>query len=262
MLNVGKDGSRRLDLLHGVLRKGTTDFLNEIGPLKGKKVLEVGCGIGNVTRIISELVGSEGMVLAIDVSDDQIKLASNRLGSDSYENVTFRVMSALDLDDIDEKFDVVYSRMTLMHIPNYVNVLQSMVGKIKVGGIIAMEEASNAYYFHYPFNKSYDDSRKFLLELFKRKGNDPYIGMKLHGEFSRLNLSEIKSKSIAPHYCTLEEKVISHMLLLEIKEGLIENNLLTSSEFDGVEEGLRGYVGDESTIITFPLMTQIYAKKI
>jgi ubiquinone/menaquinone biosynthesis C-methylase UbiE len=261
MLNVGKSGEERLDLLHGVLKKGTMSFLNDIGVTKGKRVLELGCRNGNVTKMLSELVGDEGSVLAIDASGDQVELAKNKLKSSVYSNVSFQVMSPLSLDEIESEFDIVYSRLTLMHIPDYEKVLELMVKKAKRGGIVALEEASNAYYFHYPFNQSYDSSRKLLLDLFQHKKNDPEIGIKLHGLLSRLNLKNIESRSSAPHYTSQEEKIISLMLFREIKEKLLECHLITPDRFDEVESGLETYIKDEYSVITFPLMTQIFAMK-
>ena len=66
---------------------------------KDKKVLDVGCGSGDVAIGISEL-GAKS-VLGIDYSDEAIKLAIEKNNRD---NVIFEVS---DYDDINETYDVI-----------------------------------------------------------------------------------------------------------------------------------------------------------
>jgi SAM-dependent methyltransferase len=82
-----------------------------ISKFKPKSILEIGCGSGRFTKILSELTEYE-KYLAIDISQGQINSAKKFVNS---EKIDFRCIKVQDLD-IDEKFDLVFSSEVLMHI--------------------------------------------------------------------------------------------------------------------------------------------------
>ena len=82
---------------------------NEIHALKamtgwrGKRVLEIGCGNGRLTRRLANL-GTR--VDAIDPNKELIAIARKELPSHLSERVLFKVGSALDLKYPDQTFDI------------------------------------------------------------------------------------------------------------------------------------------------------------
>jgi len=64
-----------------VLAPLTERFLRDAGISSGMRVLDVGCGMGDVTMIAAQLVGSAGQVTAIDLDQASIETAQRR-GSD------------------------------------------------------------------------------------------------------------------------------------------------------------------------------------
>jgi ubiquinone/menaquinone biosynthesis C-methylase UbiE len=68
---------RRLMLQAAILRPFTERLLRnaEIGP--GMRVLDLGCGAGDVSMLAAELVGASGSVVGIDRNPQVIALASS-----------------------------------------------------------------------------------------------------------------------------------------------------------------------------------------
>lgn len=89
-------------------------FLYEHINLSGKKVLEVGCGIGRWAEALYDKCDS---FLGIDYSENLIELANN---SNVYGNCKFQLMSAFDIkvDEllIEPPFDVIIISGVLMYI--------------------------------------------------------------------------------------------------------------------------------------------------
>src|SRR5690242_6283934 len=57
------------------------------GITQGMRVLDVGCGAGEVARIVAEMVGTSGQVVSIDTDASALAFAKKRLGA---TNIEFR----------------------------------------------------------------------------------------------------------------------------------------------------------------------------
>lgn len=81
---------------------------------RGQKILEVGAGTGDQTLVLAERVGPEGSVLAIDLSENMVEIAKERVEAAGFDNVTFEVADANTLEIDDGSFDVAVSGFTWM----------------------------------------------------------------------------------------------------------------------------------------------------
>ena len=85
-----------------------------LGAIKGKNVLEYGCGDG-VNSVI--LARREANLISLDISYDLINVARHRVGLDKPDsNVKFVVGSAHDLPIADESIDIVFGMAILHHL--------------------------------------------------------------------------------------------------------------------------------------------------
>ena len=77
-------------------------------------VLELGCGIGTLTSLFAEELGSGGSVTAIDLSPVSIESAEQRLSG--FDNVHLLAADVLETD-LEGSFDVVVLPDVIEHIP-------------------------------------------------------------------------------------------------------------------------------------------------
>ncbi|MEI6624481.1 MAG: methyltransferase domain-containing protein [Actinomycetes bacterium] len=83
-------------------------------PQPGEVICEPGFGTGQVLAALAELVGPNGKVYGIDISDGMLERARDRLSSlDLLERVDLRRGSATDLPYADAQFDAVFASFTL-----------------------------------------------------------------------------------------------------------------------------------------------------
>lgn len=126
--------------------KPAQEKLLELADLQpGESVLETACGTGLVTFRIAKAVGSDGQVVATDLSEGMIDLAKRESGKRKAENIIYQRMNAEALDFEDEHFDAALCGLGLMYIPDPVQSLKEMYRILNPGGraVIAIWGARN-----------------------------------------------------------------------------------------------------------------------
>ena len=103
------------------------DLLN---PQKGEKILDLGCGTGDLAKQLSEY---GAVITGVDKSDKMIKQARNK-----YPQIKFSVQDATKLEFTNE-FDAVFSNAALHWIKEPAQVLTSIYNSLKQGGRFVAE---------------------------------------------------------------------------------------------------------------------------
>src|SRR5690349_12440683 len=101
-------------------------LLRKAGLAAGMSVLDVGCGVGDLSMLAARLVGPTGRVVGVDRSPDAIALASARAADAKLSNVRFMIGEAGSCT-IDEPVDAVIGRLVMMYFPDPVAVLRHLM---------------------------------------------------------------------------------------------------------------------------------------
>jgi 2-polyprenyl-3-methyl-5-hydroxy-6-metoxy-1,4-benzoquinol methylase len=97
-------------------------------------VCEYGAGTGLLSLMILPSVDN---ITAIDSSKGMIDVFNQKIEKLSIKNINTIIANDFELD---EKFDVIMSSMTLHHIENSYNILKKFFGKLNSGGYIAIAD--------------------------------------------------------------------------------------------------------------------------
>ncbi len=103
--SYGEDELRKLNLL-----------FNEIDNLKGKNVLEPGCGTGRLTEILSRRVGDKGKIAALDISPAMIEAAKARLNEKEFNNLELFVSQIESFEAEPSSFDLILCHQVFPHL--------------------------------------------------------------------------------------------------------------------------------------------------
>ena len=131
--NAWRAARERLECLEAGADPYTAEHLDKVGVAPGWSCLEVGAGGGSVVRMLCDRVGADGRVLAVD-------LEPTLLAGLEAPNLEVRRLDVV-VDEMPEaEFDLVHARAVLMHIPQRAAVLPRLVGALRPGGVLLLEE--------------------------------------------------------------------------------------------------------------------------
>ncbi len=106
----------------------------ELAPPKpGERVLDIGCGFGDTTQRIAELVGMPGSAVGVDVSPRFVDAARREAEEAGVRNVSFEVAD-VQVGDLRGPYDMAFSRMGVMFFGNPVAALRNVREALKPGG--------------------------------------------------------------------------------------------------------------------------------
>ena len=191
----------RLDLQGIIYRDATHRALTSCGIATGMRVLDVGCGSGDVTRLAATLVGPSGSVLGIDTNAESVASARARATQLGVGNVTFEVGEATSFAQ-PRSFDALVARFFLMHQPSPGKTLAEAASAVRPGGVIMMLESHMAglldMQHSYPHSDFYDAIVRWKCRVVAAAGADIEAGLGLYRTFRSASLPAPEMRMEAP----------------------------------------------------------------
>jgi ubiquinone/menaquinone biosynthesis C-methylase UbiE len=247
-LSIGEADKQRMSELNRLYNPPTKEMLVSAGLHKGAKVLDIACGTGIITKWLSEQVGPEGQVHAIDQSEEQLEIAKHNTAE--LDNITYENKSVFDLSHLQESFDFVYCRFLLVHLDNPVEALKAMISTLKTGGKLIIVSATHEHQYSYPENASYNKFFKMACEIMGQGGRDFYFGKRLIPVLKSLGMQIKGSQFYMPILESKHDKQFIELSLSTVYD-LCLNNGVTEDEYNELREGLIEFSEDENSYGTF-----------
>jgi SAM-dependent methyltransferase len=190
-----------------LLRPLTERVLRAAGISSGMHVLDVGCGMGDVSFLVSELVGPTGSVLGIDLDGVALGLAKQRRDGRGIANVVFRQGDARSVDS-ERLFDAAVGRFVLMYMTDPTAVLRLIAERVRPGGIVAFHEwvaaVSPASVMNLPVLASFEN---LIIRTFERSGARLDIGGELYWRMRDAGLEPEPRPLAEIAVCTNQDQV-------------------------------------------------------
>lgn len=120
----------------GALAQVTEDVFEHCPPPLGGACIDVGCGFGETTQRLAQLVGPDGSVLGTDSSPRFIEDARCEAAEAGVANVRFEEADA-QTADWDPVYDYAFSRMGTQFFAAPVPAMRAIRGALKPGGRLA-----------------------------------------------------------------------------------------------------------------------------
>ena len=199
VLGNGVQEQNRLQYQAAILEKWTRQFFVSAGIEPGMKVLDLGCGMGDVSLLAARLVGPTGKVIGIDRDRVILEKARERAHRAGHAgNIEFLYANVLEFDSPLD-FDAVVGRYTLLYQPDPVSAVRHAAKQVRSGGIVLFHEMD----FANPI-RSYPDGTLFgrvytlVAETLRRAGCHPGLDLHLTRIFREAGLSWPTIKAEVP----------------------------------------------------------------
>jgi ubiquinone/menaquinone biosynthesis C-methylase UbiE len=171
---------QRLKLQARHLEKWTGQFLLSAGLEPGMSVLDLGCGMGDVSLLAAKLVGTTGRVTGIDRDLVVIENARERARREGCGADIEFIHSELLNFHADQRFDAVVGRYVLLYQPDPVAAIVHAAKQVRSQGIIVFHEMDFANRVRsYPDGTLFERMCALVAETFRRSGARADVGLHL-----------------------------------------------------------------------------------
>ena len=178
----------RLERQGEIFRAETRDILLRAGLNTGMRVLDVGCGVGDVSMIAAEIVGPTGRVLGIDNATGAVGPAAARAKRAGYDWLTFDQADVFTFEP-DKAFDAVVGRFILLHVADPVAAIAHLRQGLGDGATVAFIEMDIGQTSAIPEMPLLTQCLEWIDTIYRRVGVEPDMGSKLYATFRAAGLT-------------------------------------------------------------------------
>jgi SAM-dependent methyltransferase len=146
------------------------------------RVLDVGCGSGDVALLVAELVGKTGEVIGVDRAAPAVRLATERAQARGARNVRFLEADPAEMQ-FDRPFDAVVGRLVLMYYPDPVAAVQKLVAHLRDEGLIVFHEFDMANFRSLPQAPTFERHAELIRQTLTATGARTQLGLELYAVF-------------------------------------------------------------------------------
>jgi len=228
----------RLSLLNDLLNRAC---LKEMNLEIEARILDVGSGLGQFTRLMARSMSTPPVVLGIERSTEQLASA-HRYAEEAQEAqiVQFRQGDATGLPLEKEEwgsFDLVHARFVLEHVPDPSVVVSQMAAACRMGGRLVLADDDHDIFRLHPACPGFAELWEAYIRSYDRLGNDPYVGRRLVQLLHDAGMQNIRNTFIFFGDCagndtfeTFADNLIG--VIVGAKEVIIKHQLLDKDYFE------------------------------
>lgn len=250
----------RLERQAGLFDRPTRALMAQAGLGAGQRVLDLGCGVGDVSFAAADLVGPSGQVVGVDRAARAVATARQRAAARGLSQVTF-VESALDALDI-PTVDAVVGRFVLMHQPDPAQTLARAAHLLRPGGRVAIMEshltALTPPWHSWPPSAAYSELLAVMLRVIAAAGGRTDMGLSLRATFLNAGLPDpvldgyaTPSGADAPWMCRYMADSLRSMQDVAVRLGV---DGLTTEAIDDLERRMLGDMSRPGAVMNGPVV--------
>ena len=259
VIEGGAEGRNRLRVLSNVFGPATRELLSQVGIRAGATCLDLGCGGGDVSRDLAQMVGPTGAVLGVDYDAEVLRAAQRETIDAGLTNVSFADHDVTSWEP-EVQFDVVYARFIFSHLADPSAVMASLRRHMAPDGVMIVEDVDFRGHFAEPQCPALTRYTELYSQSVRNRGADPWIGPKLPGHLHQAGFEKIQVQLYHPVALQGGIKDLTCTTLANIGVAVLQDKLTTAEEFTATLGELTAFADDTSTLLGGPRTFQVWGR--
>lgn len=210
----------------------TERLLTDAGIRSGMKVLDIGCGTGEVSSLVSSIVHDSGSVVGVDINEKAIARARELANARGLSNVEYLHAGLSDLSFPEEEFDAVVGRRILMYLPNATETMRQLSRFVKSGGIFVFQENDTTLGAKGTVNMPlHDQVVHWIWKTVEREGADIHMGFNLPGKMREAGI-DVDHVRAEPAIQGQSDHNSLHFIVKAMLPRILEHGVASEEEVD------------------------------
>jgi SAM-dependent methyltransferase len=233
-------------------------MLDLIGVGASWSCLDIGCGPGGITGLLSERVGPNGRVVGLDRDAEFLAHARGRAAA----NTEFQQGDAYGSDLPAASFDLVHMRFVASTAGDPERLLREAIRLARPGGVVALQEPDGSTLNCYPEHQAWHRLKAALLGAFSGVGADLTLARRLYSVVRQTGLQDVQYRT-----CLLGVRSVDPMVdylpstVESLRGTVIRLGLMTEAEVPQVLADCRAHLRTPGTSFTMYTVAQVWGRK-
>ena len=234
----------RQRLLARILDPVTERHLAALDIDRSGRWLDLGCGLGETTHLLTRYLGSSGECIGLEQNPALIEVARAQAWGDRRVLFCEGDASALPFDG--DSFDFVFARFLLVHLEDPAAALREMFRVARPGALVFAQEPDLAFSCCYPSSPAYER----MPGLCGRVVADAQIGRKLVHLFRGAGAAALQARGdIVIETEGADLRLISTMTFEAIGRALVSAGDLQPAQYESLRADFRQVESDPGRVL-------------
>jgi SAM-dependent methyltransferase len=253
---------RRLERQAEHLTADAQWLLDRVGPLAGRRIVEIGCGPRGLLDMLSERVGASGSVVGVDVSAEAVNLARDHAARHDLRNVEVMQGDGRSVPLAGSSVDVVVVRLVLVNVPRPEEIVREAVRLLRPGGMVAFHEADWVAHVTDPPLAAWTRLVKAIEAYAADQGVDLFVGRRLPRLLRAAGLRDVRARAIVGvHEPGSDRRSILADFADNLAERLVDHGVIGSDELREQLTALRRHLDDPDSLVLSHLFVQAWGRR-
>ncbi|HVK71504.1 MAG TPA: methyltransferase domain-containing protein [Polyangium sp.] len=210
----------------------TERLLHDANISTGMRVLDVGCGRGDVSLMAARLVGETGLVIGLDRDEQATSTATKRAQDLGIKNVQFLPGDLHAPPILGAPYDAIIGRRVLMYQPNRIAALRPLVDALRPGGLVAFQEVDATIVPASPKpHPLHEQVTRWIWQTVEREGATTTMGFELPLALEAAGL-EVEGQRAEAILQTKHHRHITAWIVRAMMPRILERGVASEAEID------------------------------
>ena len=237
-------------------------LLDQLDIRPGAKAIELGCGPQGALDMLSERVGPRGTVVGLERSDHFVASARKFVADRRLVNVEVIQGDAKATELPRESFDVVFTRLVLVNVPEPERIVAEMAALVRPGGAVVSYEADYLPHLCDPPSPAWDRLFEIFQTHSRQNAVDLFVGRKTHRMLLDAGIEDVQvSPTIHSYPHGNRRRTIFLDFIRNVRAPMIAAHLIDEREFAELTEALQRHLDDPRTLVVSHIFFRTWGRK-